>query len=159
MNIYTSGTFDLLNVGHLALLEYCKKLNGILIVGVASDKISNLFNSNMPIIPLEQRIKMLNALECVDKVEPYYNLDYISTCKKFEIDTFVVGKNWKNRIHNLEVEKYLKNEGKRFIRADCFMFNTSVKIKREVVCQFNSRSKAPQEIPNISIFRNRITLN
>ena len=37
MLVYTLGTFDLLHVGHLALLEYCKSLGSSLAVGVASD--------------------------------------------------------------------------------------------------------------------------
>ncbi len=30
MIVYTVGTFDLLHVGHLALLEYCKSLGDVL---------------------------------------------------------------------------------------------------------------------------------
>ena len=30
MNVYTVGTFDLLHVGHLALLNHCKSLGNIL---------------------------------------------------------------------------------------------------------------------------------
>ena len=33
MIIYTVGTFDLLHVGHLALLEYCRTLGDVVAVG------------------------------------------------------------------------------------------------------------------------------
>ena len=39
MVIYTVGTFDLLHVGHLALLEYCKTLGSTVAVGVGSDSV------------------------------------------------------------------------------------------------------------------------
>lgn len=33
MIVYTVGTFDLLHVGHLALLEYCSTLGDVVAVG------------------------------------------------------------------------------------------------------------------------------
>ncbi len=33
MVVYTVGTFDLLHVGHLALLEYCRTLGDVVAVG------------------------------------------------------------------------------------------------------------------------------
>ena len=66
MIVYTVGTFDLLHVGHLALLEYCKSLGGVLAVGVASDRVVNSYKPNVPVIPLDQRMEMLRALRCVD---------------------------------------------------------------------------------------------
>ena len=56
MVVYTVGTFDLLHVGHLALLEYCATLGDKVAVGVASDEVVKLYKPNIPVIPLEQRI-------------------------------------------------------------------------------------------------------
>ena len=77
MIVYTVGTFDLLHVGHLALLNHCKALGDILVVGVASDAVVNMYKPNVPIVPLEQRVEMLEALSCVDIVRPYHKLDLI----------------------------------------------------------------------------------
>lgn len=60
MIIYTVGTFDLLHVGHLALLEYCKTLGDKFVVGVASDEVVGSYKRNVPVIPLEQRMQMLS---------------------------------------------------------------------------------------------------
>ena len=73
MIVYTVGTFDLLHVGHLALLEYCETLADKVAVGVASDEVVNSYKPNVPIIPLVQRQEMLKALRCVDIVRPYYD--------------------------------------------------------------------------------------
>ena len=81
MMVYTVGTFDLLHVGHLALLEYCATLGDVVAVGVASDKVVNSYKPNVPVIPLDQRLEMLQALGCVDIVSPYYELEYISVCR------------------------------------------------------------------------------
>ena len=80
MIVYTVGTFDLLYVGHLAILEYCETLGDTVAVSVASDRVVNLYKPNVPVIPLDQRTEMLKALHCVDIVRPYYDLEYISGC-------------------------------------------------------------------------------
>lgn len=113
MIVYTVGTFDLLHVGHLALLEYCKSLGGILAVGVASDRVVNSYKPNVPVIPLEQRMEMLRALSCVDIVRPYDDLEYVSGCKELNADIFVIGEDWGDKPHNLAVEAYLKSAGKQ----------------------------------------------
>src|SRR6056300_1877137 len=113
MIVYTVGTFDLLHVGHLALLEYCKSLGDTLAVGVASDRVVNSYKPNVPIIPLDERMEMLRALRCVDIVRPYYELEYVSGCKALNADIFVVGEDWGKQPHNIAVESYLKTAGKQ----------------------------------------------
>ena len=113
MIIYTVGTFDLLHVGHIALLEYCKSLGDVLAVGVASDRVVNSYKPNVPVIPLEQRMEMLRALRCVDIVRSYDELEYVSGCKELNAEIFVIGEDWGNNPHNLAVESYLKSSGKQ----------------------------------------------
>ena len=62
MVVYTVGTYDLLHVGHLALLEYCRTLGDVVAVGVASDEVVNSYKPNVPAVPLEERMEMLKAL-------------------------------------------------------------------------------------------------
>ena len=117
MIIYTVGTFDLLHVGHLALLEYCKTLGDKLVVGVASSEVVGSYKSNVPVIPLEQRMEMLKALECVDDVVSYNKLEYVSHCEELDIDIFVIGEDWGDKPHNIAVEKYLKSKGKKITKG------------------------------------------
>ena len=115
--VYTVGTFDLLHVGHLALLNQCKLLGNILVVGVASDAVVNMYKPNVPVVPLEQRVEMLEALSCVDIVRPYYQLEYVSGCKEVDVDIFVVGEDWGKKQHNLDVNNYLRRMGKEIIKV------------------------------------------
>jgi glycerol-3-phosphate cytidylyltransferase len=130
MIVYTLGTFDLLHVGHLALLEYCKSLGGILAVGVASDRVVNSYKPNVPVIPLEERMEMLKALRCVDIVRPYYELEYVSGCKALNADIFVVGEDWGSKPHNVAVESYLKSEGKQINQVLYNARTSSTRIKK-----------------------------
>ena len=135
MIVYTVGTFDLLHVGHLALLNQCKLLGNILVVGVASDAVVNMYKPNVPVVPLEQRVEMLEALSCVDIVRPYYQLEYVSGCKEVEVDIFVVGEDWGKKQHNLDVNNYLRKMGKEIVKVTYNPRTSSTKIKKIVLAQ------------------------
>ena len=137
MIVYTVGTFDLLHVGHLALLNHCKSLGDILAVGVASDDVVNQYKPNTPIIPFEQRGEMLEALSCVDIVRPYHTLEYVSGCKAVGADIFVIGEDWGRNSHNLDVSGYLKEMGKEIVQVRYNPRTSSTKIKEMVLEQRN----------------------
>lgn len=137
MVIYTVGTFDLLHVGHLALLEYCKTLGDTVAVGVASDKVVNSYKPNVPVIELAQREEMLKALSCVDIVRPYHELEYVSACKELNVDIFVIGGDWGSKPYNIEVEDYLKSMGKKIVQVVYNPRTSSTKIKQDVIAQFH----------------------
>ena len=127
--VYTVGTFDLLHVGHLALLKYCRTL-GDVAVGVASDSVVNF-----PIILLEHRIEMIKALSCVSIVRPYYELEYVSACKELNPDIFIIGEDWGRDKHNIDVENYLNSRGKEIIKVSYNPQTSSTKIKQTVISQ------------------------
>ena len=139
MIVYTVGTFDLLHVGHLALLQYCKTLGDIVIVGVASDGVVSSYKPNVPVIPLEQRIEMLQALRCVDIVIPYHELDYLTICHQVKADIFVIGEDWGRKPHNQDVEKYFDTQGKRVVQIKYNPRNSSTKIKQNIIAQFQKQ--------------------
>lgn len=135
MIVYTVGTFDLLHVGHLALLEYCATLGDVLAVGVASDRVVNSYKPNVPVIPLDQRVEMLEALRCVNIVRPYHELEYVSGCKDLKADIFVVGEDWGKNPHNIAVESYLKSEGKEIVQVLYNPRTSSSRIKLNTIAQ------------------------
>lgn len=139
MIVYTVGTFDLLHVGHLALLNHCKTLGDILVVGVASDEVVNLYKPNVPVVPLEQRIEMLEALSCVDIVRPYHELEYVSGCKAVNVDIFVVGEDWGKKAHNIDVDTYLREMGKEIAQVRYNPRTSSTKIKQLVLAQSQAK--------------------
>ena len=132
MLVYTVGTFDLLHVGHLALLEKCRSFGDKVVVGVASDSVVNSYKPNVPVIPLDQRREMLEALRCVDVVRPYYELEYVSACQALEVDIFVVGEDWGTKPHNIDVENYLKSTGKKIMQVFYNSRTSSTSIKQNV---------------------------
>ncbi len=133
--VYTVGTFDMVHVGHLDLLEYCATLGDKFIVGVASDDVVGSYKRNTPIIPLDQRMRMLKSLKCVDDVVSYETLEYVSHCKALHVDIFVIGEDWGDKPHNIAVEKYLQSKGATIIQVSYNPLTSSTKIKQNVIAQ------------------------
>jgi D-glycero-beta-D-manno-heptose 1-phosphate adenylyltransferase len=67
--VLTQGVYDLLHEGHALYLEAAKSYGDILIVGVDSDELTKMRKGpNRPIVPQEERVKMLIHLRHVDIV-------------------------------------------------------------------------------------------
>ncbi len=67
--VFANGCFDILHVGHTRYLEQAKSLGDILIVGLNDDESeSQLKGQGRPVMPEEDRIEIVAALECVDYV-------------------------------------------------------------------------------------------
>lgn len=67
--VFTNGCFDLLHVGHVKYLQKARKLGGLLIVGLNSDRsVRQLKGESRPLISEEERAHILAALDCVDYV-------------------------------------------------------------------------------------------
>jgi D-beta-D-heptose 7-phosphate kinase/D-beta-D-heptose 1-phosphate adenosyltransferase len=70
--VVTNGCFDILHPGHIQYLQQARALGDRLIVLVNSDaSVRRLKGSGRPVNPLEHRMTMLAALECVDWVVPF----------------------------------------------------------------------------------------
>lgn len=70
--VLTNGIFDILHVGHIRLLQYCKSLGDYLTVLInTDDSVMRLKGEKRPINPLHERVEVLQALKCVDEVIPF----------------------------------------------------------------------------------------
>jgi cytidyltransferase-like protein len=68
-NVFVSGSFDVLHLGHLHLLKYAKSLGESLIVSIESDEITRRSKDNKrPINNSNERKEFLESLPFVDKV-------------------------------------------------------------------------------------------
>ena len=92
--ILTYGTFDLLHVGHIRLLQRAKDLGDYLIVGLSTDEF-NAIKHKSSFLPFEQRREILEAIRYVDKVIPETCWEQkVPDVKKYGVDIFVIGDDW-----------------------------------------------------------------
>ena len=70
--VFTNGCYDLLHPGHIRLLESARSLGDILILALnTDDSVARLKGPSRPLLALEQRAAMANALEAVDVVTSF----------------------------------------------------------------------------------------
>jgi D-beta-D-heptose 7-phosphate kinase/D-beta-D-heptose 1-phosphate adenosyltransferase len=67
--VFTNGCFDILHAGHVTYLERARKLGDLMIVALNTDaSTSRLKGPTRPINPLEDRARVIAALESVSYV-------------------------------------------------------------------------------------------
>lgn len=100
--VITYGTFDLLHWGHVRLLERASKLGDKLIVGLSTDEF-NAIKHKEAYHSYNHRKYILEAIRYVDQVIPEQNWEQkISDVKKYHVDTFVMGDDWRGQFDFLK---------------------------------------------------------
>lgn len=123
--VYTSGTFDMLHINHLKMIEYARALGDILIVGVNTDELVASYKST-PIIPFEQRIALMKAIKGPDIVIPQKSLNHADKVKKLNFDIFVVGDDWVGKYD------YLKEQGVEVVYFPYGLGISSSSLKKKI---------------------------
>lgn len=87
-----NGSFDLLHAGHLYIIHEASKQADRLIVALNSDASIQKYKSpDRPIIPLAYRLEMMAALEFVDFVTWFDEIDPRALLEKIKPDVHVNG--------------------------------------------------------------------
>ena len=92
---YTTGVFDLFHIGHLNLLRKARANCDRLIVGATSDELAEARKGRRPLVPLDERCEILQALRCVDKVVVQSDMDKFGAWEAYRFDRMFVGDDWK----------------------------------------------------------------
>jgi len=129
---YAPGVWDLLHVGHLVFLERARALGDRLIVGVPSDEVVEEGKGRPPIIPLADRLRMLQSLKCVDAAVPYYKLEFLAHLAAFKPDVLVVGETWGRSERHLAAEKWAASNACRVVVMPYTSAESTTAIKNRI---------------------------
>ncbi len=104
--VTTNGSFDILHSAHVHLLQKAKKEGDTLIVLLNSDdSIRRNKGDKRPIVPQDERAKMIASLECVDYVVVFEEDNPLSYLAKIKCDIHVKGGSY--MADRMKVEKDL----------------------------------------------------
>lgn len=136
---YTTGVFDMFHIGHLNLLRRAKLECDYLIVGVTTDELSSSAKGKKPIIPLVERMEIVENIKFVDEVVPQITYDKMDAWNNIKFDKMFVGDDWKGT----EKWNLLEDDFKK-IGVDIIYFsyskNTSSSILRSTLKKIHSES-------------------
>lgn len=99
MKIVVNGSFDVVHVGHINLLQYAKSYpNSFVYVLIDSDRrIRELKGPKRPINNEYERATLLAALKCVDRVDIFdSDQELINYIKNYQPDLMIKGSDYKD---------------------------------------------------------------
>lgn len=105
---FVQGVFDMFHIGHLNLLEKAKQHCDYLIVGVNSDELVKRYKNKIPIIEVSERVRIVEALRCVNQVCIMDDRDKIKAQNNYKFDVIFMGDDWKDTDFYNKIEKTLK---------------------------------------------------
>lgn len=96
--VITFMVADMFHVGHLNLLERVKQLGDVLIVGIPTNwTIAEHIKGKDPIIPSEERLRIVQAVGCVDFAFIYTDTEALKqSIRLIRPDVVCRGDDWKD---------------------------------------------------------------
>lgn len=92
---YVPGAWDMFHHGHLNILKHARPHCDILIAGVVTDEMVLRVKGKEPMVPLAQRMAVLEALEIVDEVVVDDSPDKVAMWHRLHFDVVFKGDDWK----------------------------------------------------------------
>ncbi|SHF43392.1 Glycerol-3-phosphate cytidylyltransferase [Mariniphaga anaerophila] len=108
---YTMGVFDLFHIGHLNIIKKAKSLCDYLIVGVTTDERALMLKGSLPIIPFDERVKIIESIKYVDQVVPKNSPDIKEDWDNLKFNVLIKGSDWKGRPEGNTLKTELKKLG------------------------------------------------
>lgn len=95
LTVITYGTYDLLHIGHINLLQRARALGDKLIVALSTDEFNWKMKQKKCIQPYHERKLIIESLMFVDLVIPENSWEQkINDIKQYCVDSFVMGDDW-----------------------------------------------------------------
>ena len=126
--VMASGVFDLIHIGHLYYLEEAKKYGEELIVVIACDETVRK-KKHEPIMPAEERRKLVESLKPVDKAVIGYEHDFLRIVEEIKPDIIALGYDQ----HFEELEKKLKERGIKAKIVRCGKYDGDLSKTRKII--------------------------
>lgn len=115
--IFTNGCFDILHVGHVEMLKFCKSLGGKVVVGLNSDNsVKKLKGIKRPINDQNERKTILESIKYVDEVIIFDEETPLEIIQQLKPDIIVKGSDYKeeqvvgNTISKVVLFPYVKDK-------------------------------------------------
>lgn len=120
---YVPGAWDMFHVGHLTILCRARELCDHLIVGVVSDAALLEVRGHLPLVPQDERLDIVRAVDVVDTVVLDRGGSKVNVWRTTPFDVLFKGDDWRGTPKGDALERDMRGVG---VRVHYFPYTTDV---------------------------------
>lgn len=99
------------HIGHLNILRRARQHCGHLIVGAVSDQTLFDMKGKYPIVPLEERMEILESIGIVDEVVTDFSINKLKVWERVRFDVLFKGDDWMGTAKGQKLEADMASVG------------------------------------------------
>jgi glycerol-3-phosphate cytidylyltransferase len=130
---YVPGAWDMFHIGHLRILQHARPHCDWLIVGVVTDEAVRRVKNKEPMVPLADRMEILERLDLVDQVVVDDSTDKAQMWRSLKFDVLFKGDDWRGTPKGDQLEASMASVGARVIYFPYTAHISSTQIRRRLV--------------------------
>ncbi len=150
VRVFCPGVFDVFHVGHLNYIKRASEAGDYLIVGVHDDREVKRCKGIDPIIPLAERMAIIEHLRCVDEVVSYVAVFQGPLLEGLRIDVLAVGEEYGNN-DDFPIQKetlaYCRRHGIKVVHIPRTRHISSTQIRTKLREFWQSRASRIEALP------------
>ncbi|GEA85842.1 MAG: adenylyltransferase/cytidyltransferase family protein [Cellulomonas sp.] len=127
---YAPGAYDLFHVGHLNILRRAREHCDFLIAGVVSDEMLEQARGRRPVVPLVERMEIVEHIAFVDAVHAEVVPDKLETWRELQFDVFFKGDDWRGTPKGEALERRFAEVGVEVVYFPYTLQTSSTALRR-----------------------------
>lgn len=129
---YVPGVYDMFHIGHLNVLRRARAHCDILIAGAVSDEKAFAVKGSYPMVPLHERIEILEHCTLVDRAYPEHAETKVEVWQELRFDALFKGDDWRGTAQGLALEQQLDEVGVDVVYLPYTVHTSSTMLRREL---------------------------
>ena len=126
---YAPGGYDLFHVGHLNLLARAWHCCDFLVAGVVTDDVLRSVKDDAPVVPLRERLAVVDAVAYVDQTVVDSSPDKLLAWNQVKFDVLFKGDDWKGTPRGDRLERDLAMVGARVVYFPYTLTTSSTRLR------------------------------
>lgn len=129
---YAAGAYDLFHIGHLNILKHARSQCDWLIAGVVSDELCELSKGCRPMVPLTERLAIVQSIKYVDEAVAEVLPDKLATWERLKFDIFFKGDDWRGTLRGRDLESRFAQVGVEVVYLPYTVNTSSTQLRMAV---------------------------
>jgi glycerol-3-phosphate cytidylyltransferase len=126
---YAPGVYDLFHVGHLNILREARKACDFLVAGVVSDEMAVRAKGRPPVIPLHERLEIVQSITYVDQAYAEMVPDKLTVWEELRFDVIFKGDDWRGTEKGDKLERDFASVGVEVVYFAYTVETSSAKLR------------------------------